>query len=186
MLFRSYCIAHGTLLNVMWHLGCKGSLEGNCCCSVAQSCPTLSDPMVIYSSCSPESFLSRNCILLAQTWIAARGARVESSCTLQPHGISGRAGLSQHHRRPLPLHRIRAAAQPFWGRQEPCRQAGRTLQARVDSARTLVALHEGDGLPQEAPGGGVGTQGLCGLENQGLDPFQQPVRPFPSLLSFKL
>ena len=67
---------------------------------------------------------------------------MESSFTLQPHAISGRAGLSQHHRRPLPLHRIRAAAQPFWGRQEPCRQAGRTLQAHVDSARTLVALQD--------------------------------------------
>lgn len=59
-------------------------------------------------------------------------------------------------------------------------------QGAENGLKLSLLLHEGDGLPQEATGGGVGTQGLCGLEDKGLDPFQQPVRPFPSLLSFKL
>ena len=73
---RAYCIAHGTLLDVMWQPGWEGSLgrmdtcicmaESLCCppeaitawlvgctpynmCLVAQSCPTLCNPV----DCSP-------------------------------------------------------------------------------------------------------------------------------------
>ena len=41
----TYCVAQGTLLSVMWQPGWEVSVLGNQFSSVAQSCPTLCDPM---------------------------------------------------------------------------------------------------------------------------------------------
>ena len=62
----TYCMAHGTLFNVMWQPGWEGHLEQNAYMYTAaaaakslQSCPTLCDPrdgsMAKSLHCSPET-----------------------------------------------------------------------------------------------------------------------------------
>ena len=68
---KTYCIAHGTLLIVMWQPGWEGSLGENAAAAAAakslQSCPTVCDPI----DSSPPGFPVPG-ILQARTlvWVA--------------------------------------------------------------------------------------------------------------------
>ena len=98
----TYCIAQGTLLNVIWQPGWEGNLGENQFSSVTQLCLTLCDPM----DCSIPGFLVFHQFPeLAQTHVHRVGDAIQSShpvipfsSCLQSFSASGSFPVSQFFR----------------------------------------------------------------------------------------
>ena len=77
----TYCIAQGSLLNVMWQPGWEGNLGENQFSSVTQLCLTLCDPM----DCSTPGFLVLHQFQeLAQTHVHRVGDAIQPSNPVIP------------------------------------------------------------------------------------------------------